>query len=111
MNIDTSIPRVQALHLSDQELSGLSKFTSYIWWQDAERTIRRPDCLIAQVMNLGRHNDVCDLEELLGDERLLYILQHAEPGEFCKRSWNYWHYRLTGVELGEVPPMPKRNFL
>ena len=88
----------------------LKPFTKYIWWKTPEDALRYPDRLIARVMDRGSWNDVCDLINIVGKEKLLDVLLHAEAGEFEPQSWSYWHYRLTNIKLGEVPPMPERKF-
>ena len=102
--------RVQGLHLSEKELRELSSLAHYIWWKSKELTMERPDLLIAQIMNIGDYDDVCRMIDIVGNERLLHVLQHAEVGQFDPPSWSYWHYRLTDIKLGEVPPMPVRKF-
>lgn len=93
-----------------QEEQQLAPFASYIWWKTAQEALEFPDRLIAKVMTLGEYDDICRLIETVGKERLLHVLQHAEAGEFDARSWAYWHYKLTNIKHGDVPPMPKRNF-
>ncbi len=102
--------RVRALNLSEKELRELSSLSHYIWWKSRELTMERPDLLIAKIMNVGDYDDVCRMIDIVGTERLLYVLQHAEAGQFDPPSWSYWHYRLTDIELGEVPPLPVRRF-
>lgn len=87
----------------------LKSFTKYIWWKTPEEALQYPDRLIARVMDRGPWEDVCALIEIVGKEKLLDVLNHAEAGEFEPRSWSYWHYRLTDISLGEVPPMPERR--
>ncbi|MDL2216807.1 hypothetical protein LJB81_03650 [Desulfovibrio sp. OttesenSCG-928-M14] len=93
-----------------RETQALAEFAKYIWWKNTDDALKFPERLIAKVMTFGVYEDVCRLIELVGKERLLYVLQHAEAGEFDARSWAYWHYRLTNIKYGEVPPMPKRKF-
>ena len=88
----------------------LRPFTKYIRWKTPEEALRYPDRLIAQFMDRGTWEDVCSLIEIVGKENLLNVLRHAEVGKFEPRSWSYWHYRLTDIELGEVPQMPERKF-
>ena len=90
--------------------SRLKPFTKYIWWKTPEEALRYPHRLIARVMDRGTWDDVCALISIVGKEKLLDVLNHAEAGEFDPKSWAYWHYRLTDIELGQVPPMPERRF-
>lgn len=81
----------------------------YIWWKSPDEALRMPQRIIAQVMNLGDYEDVQILASQLGDEMLCEALARAEAGQFDKRSWTYWHYRLGLAELDEVPPLPART--
>ncbi len=81
----------------------------YIWWQSADDAIAWPDRIIAQVMNLGDHDDVLALIEVVGEDRLRGVLRAAEIGQLNPKSWAYWHYRLGLIEPHEAPPpMPQR---
>lgn len=73
-----------------------------------EAVVALPECLIAQVMNIGTYDDVCALVKLVGDDALRDVIAHAEIGWFNKRSWHYWHYRLGLAEVDQVPPMSTR---
>ncbi len=88
----------------------LRRFTKYIWWKTPDEALRYPDRLIARVMDRGTTQDVFDLIDLVGRERMLQVLRNAEAGEFDARSWSYWHYMLTDIAPGQVPPMPERHF-
>jgi len=80
----------------------------YIWWQTPEEALRRPERVVAQVMELGEFRDVEALAALVGDDMLRQVLQTAEAGWFGPRSWHYWHYRLRLCRAGGVPPLPQR---
>lgn len=82
----------------------------YIWWKTPDEATRRPQRVIAQVMNVGDYADVQCMAEQLGDDRLRDTLVHAEAGQFNPRSWHYWHYRLGLVRPGQVPTLPRRTF-
>jgi hypothetical protein len=82
----------------------------YIWWQKPEEAMRWPRRVMAQVMDLGTFADVRSLEKLVGAEVLAEVIQHAEPGWFSPRSWNFWHCRLGLAVDGVVPAMPVRRF-
>lgn len=83
----------------------------YIWWQKPEEAARRPDRVMAQVMDLGTFADVRMLEKTAGDKALAEVIRQAEPGWFSPRSWHFWHHRLGLVTAGLVPPMPSRRFV
>ncbi|MSQ51645.1 MAG: hypothetical protein EXR28_07130 [Betaproteobacteria bacterium] len=82
----------------------------YLWWMPAAQAAARPDRVILQVMDIGDHLDVREMESLLGSPRLAGILRRAEAGALSARSWNYWHYRLGLVKGQRVPKLPKRRF-
>ena len=81
----------------------------YVWWKTPTEAVAQPDRLIAQVMNMGDHQDVEALARLVGDAVLRDVLQHAEAGQFGERAWAYWHYRLGLADVGRVPPLPTRR--
>jgi len=81
----------------------------YIWWQTPAESLRHPDRIIAQVMNLGTLEDADQLETLLAPSALIAVLHHATPGWFRPRSWSYWHYRLGLIDSQQpVPSLPAR---
>jgi hypothetical protein len=97
------------MRLSDEEV--LKQLAlRYIWWKSPEEALRTPQRIVAQVMNLGDHEDVQILVRQLGDAVLRDALTRAEAGQFNARSWTYWHYRLGLAEVDQVPPEPARKF-
>ena len=98
------------LGLTQGQLAALEPLSRYIWWQPPEEVLKRPDLLIAQVMNIGIYADICKMIAIVGNEPLITVLHNAEAGQFDQMSWDYWHYRLTDVEVGKVPPLPQRRF-
>lgn len=82
----------------------------YIWWQTPEEAVRRPQRVMAQVMDIGDFEDVLALEKMVGDEVLIEVLKNAEAGWFRPRSWNFWHLRLDLIApLEDPPPLPTRK--
>jgi len=81
-----------------------------IWWQPADVSLRNPDRVIAQVLDLGTFEAGQRLRQVLGDRRLAQVLQRAEAGWFSPRSWNYWQQKLGLARSGAVPPLPRRHF-
>lgn len=55
-----------------------------IWWQPADVSLRNPDRVIAQVLDLGTFEAGQRLRQVLGDRRL--------------------------ARSGAVPPLPRRHF-
>ncbi len=84
--------------------------TQLIWWQPADVSLRNPDRVIAQVLDLGTFEAGQRLRQVLGDRRLAQVLQRAEAGWFSPRSWNYWQQKLGLARSGAVPPLPRRHF-
>jgi len=83
----------------------------YIWWKTPDEAVRYPNRVIAQVMKIGDFDDVQELIQVAGEDRLRQVIQQAEAGQFNDRSWAYWHYRLGLAAIEQVPPLPVRKFV
>lgn len=46
-----------------------------------------PHRIMAQIINTGDFEDVCELTDALGDVVLHDIVRSTEAGEFDRRSW------------------------
>lgn len=88
-----------------EEFSG-----KYLWWTAPDGAPHDPRRVMAQVMELGTHEDAETLRAAVGDEALRAVLRAAEPGWFSEKSWHYWHYALGLAASGGVPPLPRRSF-
>jgi hypothetical protein len=77
----------------------------YIWWETTNEALECPRRILAQVMNIGVWEDICDLVKIFPLQELLNVLDNAETGQFNERSWSFWQNRLTG----KIPPLPKRT--
>ena len=95
-------------HYAHTDLLPFAK--TYVWWKSPEEALAFPERVIAQVMDIGTHEDIQALTRLVGDETLRQVLTHAQAGQFRPRSWAYWHYRLGLAEVDQVPPLPSRKF-
>ena len=95
------------IQISKKSLKPLA--SKYIWWKTPEEAVLMPERAIAQVMDIGDFSDVQALVSQVGDEVLREVLTHAEAGQFNKRSWAYWHYRLDLADVDCVPPLPVRR--
>lgn len=96
--------------LSEEQCQSLKLLASrYVWWQPAEQSLAQPHRLLAQVMNIGDWHDVEMMRGSVGDETLRVVLQKAQPGEFNKRSWNFWHLCLNLASGSDLPPLPRRR--
>ena len=90
-----------------EELARLAK--RYIWWKTVDQAMENPEQIVAQVMNMGDWDDVCQLVDCVGNEGLCWVIKQAEIGMFNERSWHYWHYRLGLAKVGCVPALPVRK--
>lgn len=76
----------------------------YIWWKTVAEAKEYPQMILAQVMNIGVWDDMCELVRLFSESELRNVLVNAEIGQLNERSWHFWHNRLSN----EIPPMPQR---
>lgn len=97
------------LRLSASQLKELKSMAGYVWWESPEQVLKHPDKLLAQIMDRGTLEDLLQMEKIVSREVLVYVLTNATAGQFCEMSWNFWHYRLTDVLPGQVPPLPCRK--
>lgn len=77
-----------------------------VWWQEPERTLARPERLVAQAMTDGTWEEVELVRQTFGEPVLRAVLTDPPPGVFDARSWNYWHLVLG---MWPVPPLPRRR--
>jgi hypothetical protein len=77
-----------------------------VWWEPPGKALADPSRLACQVMVLGTWDDALQARNALGDDLFRRALQHAPPGVFDARSWNYWHLMFG---MTPVPPLPKRR--
>jgi len=82
----------------------------YIWWLSPKEASYSPFRVLAQVMNIGTFEDVYKISTAFGDTSLKDVITHAQPGQFDKKSWSYWHYRLGLADTENTPPLPVRTF-
>ena len=81
----------------------------YVWWKTSSESLANPHRLLAQVMNIGAWQDVEQLREVVDDDILRDVLRTAQPGEFNRRSWNFWHLCLEMPYGPDLPPLPQRR--
>jgi hypothetical protein len=79
----------------------------YVWWETPEWAYNHPEIFLANLMNLGKWEDIQLIRRLLGDKILKQVLTQAPPGYFNHRSWDYWHLKFN---ISPIPPLPQRNF-
>lgn len=97
-------------YLTNEALELLRELAkSYIWWKPTEDALNNPELIVSQVMNIGDYSDVQKMNKLISKEYMCQVILQADAGQFDKKSWHYWHYRLGLAAPGNVPPLPKRN--
>ena len=79
----------------------------YVWWNSPDWAYEHPDIFLSNVMNLGNWDDIQSLQQVVGDQILKQVLQHAPAGYFHYRSWDYWHVKF-GIK--PIPSLPKRKY-
>lgn len=82
----------------------------YLWWMTPRQVLKDQGRLVAQVMNMGSFEDARLVEKTLGKGKLRSVLKGAAPGQFDRRAWAFWHYRLGLAKPDDVPPLPQRRF-
>lgn len=80
----------------------------YIWWKTPDDALRYPNRILAQVMNLGTHDDLHLLVESVDRLTLQKVILEVEAGWFSPHSWHFWHYKLGLAEPGQVPSLPEK---
>lgn len=99
------------MKLSSRSASVVRQLTrKYLWWSEPAGVPHGSQRVIAQVMELGTHEDAESLRNAVGDDVLRDVLRTAEPGWFSEKSWNYWHYTLGVASFGQAPELPCRRF-
>jgi hypothetical protein len=83
----------------------------YLWWKPVGGQPFSEDRIIAQVMNIGTYDDILLLEQTVGNARLIDIMQHATPGWFSNRSWEFWRGRLSFATGTAIPKEAPRRYL
>jgi hypothetical protein len=79
-----------------------------VWFMRPEEAVADRDFFLAHVMTYGTVEDVVTAKKYFTSADFRHALEHAPPGVFDARSWNYWNLVL-GRE--PVPPLPKRKFI
>jgi hypothetical protein len=91
--------------ISAEEIGSIAK--RVMWWQPADRTLKRPLRFVAQVMAIGSLDEIERVRARYGERALERVLNDAPAGIFDARSWHYWHLVLGH---SSVPPLPIRRF-
>lgn len=76
-----------------------------IWFESPERALADPVRFLSYLMTYGTAEEVVVVMRYVGLEGFREALEHAPPGIFDERSWNYWHL-MTGRH--PPPTMPTR---
>ena len=76
-----------------------------IWFESPEQALSDPVRFLAYLMTYGTAEEVTTVMMYVSLEDFREALEHAPPGIFDERSWNYWHL-MTGRH--PPPPLPTR---
>jgi len=76
-----------------------------IWFEPPECALAKPIRFLAYLMTYGTADEVATVMRYVSVEDFREALEHAPPGIFDKRSWNYWHLMMDRYP---PPPMPTR---
>jgi len=94
-----------------QREAALKEWARYIWWQPAKASLKEPDRILIQVMNLGVLEDVQKLDRLFPPSQLRTLTQKSLPGQLTPKSWCWWHLKLgLAATYSQIPPPPRRIF-
>lgn len=93
--------------LSADQVNLLKRFAQrYIWWQPPEESLRSPDRILLQVMEIGEWEDCLAMMSGFSRDHLEAALGAGTAGTLSPKSWNFWHIRLNVGEPGNPPPLP-----
>lgn len=77
-----------------------------VWFKDPENTLDNPIHFLAYLMTYCAPEDILIVQKYLTIKDFKYALEHAPPGIFDARSWNYWN---LVCHREPVPPLPERK--
>lgn len=101
MAMETSLTRLPKEFLSELE-------RKFFWWEHVGSQPRSEARILAQAMSMAGFEEVRQLEQMLGYDRLAETMLQAEPGWIDERSWEFWRGRLmraTGRSIPDEAPM------
>lgn len=75
-----------------------------VWWESPDDALQYPERLVARAMTYGTWDEVCFLQEVLGEEVFKAVFVDPPSGILDEASWAYWHRRLGS---GPIPPFPR----
>ena len=83
----------------------------YFWWQPVGVRPRTNARILAQAMEFAALAEIRRIENVVGPDRLVEIMQQAEPGWFSEKSWEFWRGRLSTATGKAIPDQPPRRSL
>jgi len=93
--------------LSADQVNLLKRFARrYIWWRTPGESLRSPDRILLQIMEIGEWEDCLAIMNGFPRERLVEAVRAGTAGTLSPKSWNFWHIRLYVGEPGKPPPLP-----
>jgi hypothetical protein len=81
----------------------------YFWWKHAGSEARSESRILAQAMELASFSDIQRIEAIFGRDRLVTLMQQAEPGWISARSWEFWRGRLSAATRHAIADAPPRR--
>ncbi len=76
---------------------------TYVWWQDASRTLSEPRKLLCQILRLGRSEDYVAAKAIWGRAALRRALDTALPGDIDPKSEHFWRLWFEAKDVMREP--------
>ena len=77
-----------------------------VWPLEPDAALADQGRFLAQAMTDASFDEIRIVREVLGDDASRAVLVDPPPGEFDKRSWAYWHFKLG---FDRIRPRPVRR--
>jgi hypothetical protein len=87
--------------LPENFLSELEK--KFFWWEPVGSQPRSAARILAQAMSMAGLDEMRQLEQVVGHDRLAEVMLGAEPGWIDERSWEFWRGRLMRATGRRIP--------
>ena len=86
-----------------------SCYITYNWWQPVKDIMNFPELLVAKIMDFGGLKDIQTLLNLFTKNYLIKVLSNACVGQFCAKSWYFWHLYLLKINYNDIPSLPTKR--
>lgn len=105
----SAVNRSESSYDASQLLNTLAQ--RYIWWASPEESLKTPERIILQVMDIGTFEDGRAMMDAMPKQELRNALKSARRGQMSNPSWAYWHYKLGHPADAPLPQIPEtRSF-